>query len=421
MSHFFDAFGKQFVFVCADSCDNSIPSLGNTICSVVLPDPSHDFHQSKSEPSLSGITLMITDKCNMQCTYCYERDSRNKPSTDMNADQAYSYIQYALGHSDPSKPFFINFFGGEPLLAHKTIADLLTRLSHLNRNISYAITTNGTICNSEILNLLATHPICLTISVDGDEASHDRHRTLCNGKGSYALIQENIKRITQIETARVNINCVLNHKSTGLFNQYMIARQLGCYMFSIVPVSTKNITMQLDDTDVHRIIRESEQICKVFLNDISHGNSITIPDFLNSMVKLLPSSFQPTYCGAGIESIAIDIHGNMFPCHRFYGSSQIMGNISCISDHCLLSLQNSYLERKHTDYCQSCWARRLCQGGCLHEEIELRAMSTSQPSVCTLRQRWYELAIATYYILQENHPEILRGLLSPAVPNGSKP
>lgn len=410
MSHFFNALGKQFMFSFANSCD-CIQAQNDNICSVLLPNSSMHDPQPKFEPSLSGITLMITERCNMQCTYCYERGNRNNTPIDMSADQAYSYIRYALGHSDPNKPFAVTFFGGEPLLAYKTIIEILTRLRHLDRNIFYAITTNGTICNSEILNLFAEHSICLTISLDGNEATHDRHRKFCNGKGSYASIMKNIERIAQLETTKININCVLNHGSTGIFNQYMTARRLGCHMFSMVPVSTQDSNIQLDETDVHRLLCESEQICKVFLTDISQGNPVTIPDFLNGIIQLSQSSRQNAYCGAGIDSIAVDIHGNIVPCHRFYGSSNIMDNISCISDHCLLAHQNSYLGRKHSNCCQGCWAKALCHGGCLHEEIMLRTKSASSPPVCTLRQRWYELAIATYYILKEEYPKSLKAIL----------
>ena len=66
------------------------------------------------------IGLLMTYRCNLNCTYCYIKTKRNK---DMPFNMATSIIEKHLSRNDGLLD--ITFYGGETLLAFKTIRKII--------------------------------------------------------------------------------------------------------------------------------------------------------------------------------------------------------------------------------------------------------------------------------------------------------
>ena len=66
----------------------------------------------------NSVTLNVTNNCNLDCVYCFEKE---KTSAMMPPEIAIEAIDKMYNKLKGREAFTINFFGGEPLLNWKTI------------------------------------------------------------------------------------------------------------------------------------------------------------------------------------------------------------------------------------------------------------------------------------------------------------
>ena len=69
----------------------------------------------------NGITLIVTTKCNLKCSYCYERGT---PHEVLNFEDGIKIIDWFCSVSK-AKEQCITFFGGEPLTEASLIINLV--------------------------------------------------------------------------------------------------------------------------------------------------------------------------------------------------------------------------------------------------------------------------------------------------------
>lgn len=138
------------------------------------------------------IALMTTKQCNMRCKYCYFKDSKYEKKNmslkimRLTIEKMYAYC------SRNNKRLTVQFFGGEPLIQIKNIKRLTTQINKKKWNITYTITTNGTLLNQNIANYLKDNSFNIIVSFDGSQKSHDSERILTNGRSSSKLSLDNL-------------------------------------------------------------------------------------------------------------------------------------------------------------------------------------------------------------------------------------
>jgi uncharacterized protein len=158
--------------------------------------------------NLEQLTLNVSEDCNLRCEYCiysgkyiYERTHSNKKMSLGIASRA---IEFFFKHNTNSERIAVTFYGGEPLLNFNLIRKCVKLSKKLalecgkDSDLTFSITTNGTLLDRKKINFLIEHNIGLLISLDGPKNIHDKYRKFINGKGSYDLIIENLKRIREL-------------------------------------------------------------------------------------------------------------------------------------------------------------------------------------------------------------------------------
>ena len=107
--------------------------------------------------------ISITNKCNLNCSYCYERKLNTQYGMidDSTADRIIGFI------NDCGTAGMIHFFGGEPLLGKNIIKKLRSEI----KACSYFITTNGTLLDEEFIKWCAQNSVKINISHDGRDCS----------------------------------------------------------------------------------------------------------------------------------------------------------------------------------------------------------------------------------------------------------
>jgi sulfatase maturation enzyme AslB (radical SAM superfamily) len=146
-------------------------------------------------PRVSMI-VFVSEACNLRCDYCKVAamvGAPEKTPTDAGAiiRSIREVATATLGRVD------VIFYGGEPLLEFGAIDAICTELksvSSLSR-IAFSATTNGTLLNDRILDVLLRHSICVGVSIDGNPRTHDAHRVNLNGRATHSRVIDNYRAL----------------------------------------------------------------------------------------------------------------------------------------------------------------------------------------------------------------------------------
>jgi len=117
------------------------------------------------------LTLILTTRCNMRCSYCYQ-DVREPRS--MEWPVAAAAVDLAL--SLPRDGIELIFYGGEPLLELDILRRVIEYASTARSpgtRVRYRIVTNGTLITDEVADFLVAHEVKILLSFDGARAAQD--------------------------------------------------------------------------------------------------------------------------------------------------------------------------------------------------------------------------------------------------------
>lgn len=174
--------------------------------------------------NLGQITIEVTEKCNLNCHYCTYGNlysTVQREGIDIKFDLIRNILAYLVEKMNSNlnvsagNPFYISFYGGEPLVRFNTIrktVDVVNELTFLNNNVTFSMTTNGFFLD-EYMDYLKENNFRLLISLDGDRAGN-RLRVDHNGNPQFNKIYRNIKllqsKYPEYFKNNVNFNAVLN-------------------------------------------------------------------------------------------------------------------------------------------------------------------------------------------------------------------
>ncbi len=328
-----------------------------------------------SETRLQNITVFVTNRCNLKCSYCYERANDAIDNRDMSLDTFKVGMQFFLSQFNTAKRINILFFGGEPFMNMPLVRDAVNHLKRIEKNegiqFSYSVTTNGTIMNESILDLLIENNFSVIVSIDGLKENHDYYRPFINGRGSHQRILNTIGRVSRYK--KVVARVTLNDMDTDIVRLYEDLTAAGIWEVHVTIVSkkyTENYKWEETFKPLRQRIKEMEDY---FLKSIRQRRVVRYCDLLkylklihfgwksNGNAKIFP-------CSAGYSSFSLATNGDIYLCHRFNNIAGMkLGNIR---EGMNLERRTQFLGEHHISErqgaCNPCWAAAFCGGTCYH-------------------------------------------------------
>lgn len=308
------------------------------------------------------IKVNVSHECNLNCIYCYSKDGTYGLKGKMNDDIAEATVdlfERNLTHADVR----FTFFGGEPLLnlsAIKKICITASKLQSSNNNYyDFGIITNGTIINEKILDLIKQYKIGITVSIDGPKEVHDLQRKFRNGKGTFDIIQKNVKIIQEECGIPVYFEATYTslHESKRISREEVVSflRENMHFQGGIIT----NVNPVTDEVDF--LVPEDYTIEKC-LKTLEDGR---ISDWAYYPLRYFVRRLFPSYiCGIGVTHFVVIPNGDIYPCQLFVGdNSFVLGNVKAeklANSHALDLLV--ILEKENNARCKDCWAKYLCKG-----------------------------------------------------------
>lgn len=159
-----------------------------------------------STPYVSQVIAKISQRCNLDCTYCYvynrgDESWRTRPkfmSEEVARQLALRIRDHCERHG--SETFTVELHGGEPLLVGKThmqrLVDLLRAGTKGVVELRIVMQTNGTLLDRDWIELFARNAISFGVSLDGPPNIGDRRRVWLDGSaGTTERVLRNIARL----------------------------------------------------------------------------------------------------------------------------------------------------------------------------------------------------------------------------------
>jgi len=324
--------------------------------------------------SPNRIWIHLTHRCNLNCPYCYLRNSKNKNTDphciDMDWDTAKKIIDWAFKinkvNSDNSMEFI--FFGGEPLLKPELLERSLKYIKgkekyNKSKSVIFSILTNGALINENIAGLLKKYNVMTMVTM------HKKNKETIGGiKILRKYLPSCNLRVNKVIIDRVSIRDALSE--VGKIKGIMPTFSFDFYL------KGKHFSALLNEMKKRNNSVKKGILCinsNIGLNMLLGGIKVT------------------ENCGALQASISFFPDGSMHSCSgpASFNFSRPLGNVHTGGiNRELYKNEMEKIEsrdRRRID-CIKCWIRSYCEGDCKYNNQMPSIIEGKHPS-CDAR-RW---------------------------------
>lgn len=304
-----------------------------------------EINLTKDKKYLGKIIIIVSEKCNGSCVYCYEKNEKKFRSNFlMTIETAEKIIEYLV------KNFIrigkIEFFGGEPLLNFPIIEYMVNKLNEKLIVDEYEITTNAVFLTENMVKFFENKKFNIIISCDGPESIHNYLRHNCEHK-------KVIEAIIRLKNSKIKdkllINCTLTKyhlDKIGYSGVCTYFEELGI-KYCITNVITNISELRLD-VNTQSI---KEEIQQTYINLSQSSLNRSISEYVKPVIRaLVERTVHSHYCFdlADNNQIVFDVHGKKFPCMSLLYLIEIGDN------------KIAKFNSKKNLQCKNCWAKWIC-------------------------------------------------------------
>ena len=198
-----------------------------------------DFKYNDKYQYLSSSMLNVTDDCNLQCRYCFVEQHPHYMTLETAKKAAdFLYKNYIKKQKLQIKNnrCSIYFFGGEPMLCYNSIIEPLVEYCHqYYPEITFGMTTNGTLLDKKKINFLKKNNFNLLLSIDGDKETQNYNRPCRNcNQSSFDLIEKNIPYLLKNFPNLCFRSTIYAPTVKNLYKNYLYAESLGFKNYDMI-------------------------------------------------------------------------------------------------------------------------------------------------------------------------------------------
>lgn len=328
----------------------------------ILPDSSlvEEF-DSAIVPEMTSLELLLNEKCNFNCSYCYSAGNRSKAELTMPLiEPAIRFIRSCAQKHSQDKVSVTFIGGGEPFLSWDLVQETVAFSEKLqttdNIRTSWLLVTNGSLITDEKLEFCKEHDIEIQFSFDILERIQNLQRQ------DFSIVSANVKKALEAG-CRIYIRSTITEASVDLLpemaevclREYPDAGIIGCE-----PVSDE--TMAVDPVRTqqfyNRYFAAYQKACRIL-----EGSNITMS--LSSSRAL--QKLRKRFCG---PMFCLQSEGKILACAHFsspenpnFGKFHF-GSIKNGEVEFSMDNFNRIYPASLPEECSRCWARWNCGGGC---------------------------------------------------------
>ncbi|WP_082988109.1 radical SAM protein [Bordetella bronchialis] len=158
------------------------------------------------------IILKVSERCNLNCTYCYFFNKENRDFEGHPALISPNTVRHLVRflrtspHQISETVFQVGIHGGEPLLlGPKRFSEIVSIIENgLSdaKEVRFTVQTNAVLINEAWIDVFAQHKIFVGVSVDGPKGQHDANRIDRRGRGTFDSMVPKIAALKQAALER---------------------------------------------------------------------------------------------------------------------------------------------------------------------------------------------------------------------------
>ncbi|MBP5434243.1 radical SAM protein [bacterium] len=345
---------------------NSIPKtdLEKRFVDILTTKDSKIQKHEKFGTKIDSTVLLLTEACNLACTYCYAREQH---STDtITKEKLKTTIEFVL-KNDSEKQHFSFIGGGEPFLKKDLLvwAVEYIRKHQKDKKITISVTTNATLLDNDTAKWLSKNKIHVGCSFDILPEIQNAQRPYASGKGSFADVKRSIDLLVKNDVSfgfRSTITRsaieTMPEMVMWVAENYSQIRQIGLEHVSMPGLTWNNYYKDfMTYFFVTKKIAESKNI------------------YLKNSIVFSIKSLRNRFCGG---EFCITPTGDIISCHRAsndkaaafeqfkYGIANEKG---VFVDEDKAKTVNMLYETKRLEQCEFCFAKYHCSSQCCNNKL----------------------------------------------------
>lgn len=248
------------------------------------------------------LSLLITERCNLRCSYCYSKKGLVK---SMTLETAISVIDDTLERLGESTRLNLLLMGGEPFLSFDLIKDIVKYIRdyYPHRQIFIKTVTNGTLVHGKVQDWLSENKdiFFASLSVDGKKETHDKNRCKSYDKIDFDFF-------TRVYGSRAEASMVACPDNlTELAENVMHVENLG---FNVKCVLADDCQWD-SNRDRAFLIDQLSKLIEHYIGNPDIMPFSMLRESLNRVGKPVLDKCRPW-----INSICVDTEGASWGCHR---------------------------------------------------------------------------------------------------------
>ena len=331
----------------------------------------------------SAVYFNPTERCNLNCTYCYIPEAMRRGGEHMSQEkllEALAILKRYFRTTVPkgSLPQIV-FHGAEPLLNREAVFAGIERYAD---DFRFGVQTNATLLDESAIAFLRDHDVSIGISLDAPTAAvADRTRRTWQGDGVYGQVIAAMKRLAG--DAHWSVICTVsseNLRHLSSLVDFLHGNEVPTCLMNILRCTLpRSRSVKPDDVAAAKyFLKALDRTHELYQKT---GRKLVVGNFANILLSIAAPTARRLMCdispcGGGRCFFALAPNGDLFPCSEFIGLERFRGGnlfADAIPDVLASEPFKLVTGRKVEDIdpCRRCAIRHFCGSPCPAEAHEM--------------------------------------------------
>ena len=379
---------RKMADLATEMLSSRVPFTANTEANRFLTEigfQAPDTTPYQQRGILSTAVLLLTNRCQLRCTYCYAAAGELAPAS-LSVQSGKAVIDYAARQADENHldAYRVDFHGGgEPTLEWAKLQELTAYARSRPVEAKVSVTSNAVWSESQS-QWLAENIDQISVSMDGSPRTQDRNRPLASGQPSSPVVLRSLQYLDD-HKANYGVRMTVQHPwDTFPGDIQYILENTGCRSIQVEPAFNNARGEHCPPGG-----DQYQAFVDVFIDAYSlakdHQARIT---FSGARPELITDVF----CSSPYEALVVNPENQIVACYEINHGGHPFAPIAVFGrvDHGQVMVdwqareKFTRLAQERLDTCQDCFCRWHCAGDCF-----TRAFSTGENGHLAKNQRCF--------------------------------
>lgn len=354
---------------------------------------------------LSAVYVNPTERCNLNCTYCYIPEDLRRSGRQMPRETLFRSLEILRSYFGRKLPegsrSHIIFHGAEPLLCRD---EIFAAIERFGGEFRFGIQTNGTLLDEEAADFLKETGTGVGLSLDAPtaEIAGLTRRTWAGG----GVFDKTLAAMELLSGySGFNVICTVTRE-----NMTHLTRLVDFFHEREVPATMLNMVrctlaparaLKPSDDEVFPYFQAALERTHALFRET--GRKLVVANFANILVSILAPAARRLMCdispcGGGRVFFALAPDGGMYPCSEFIGLPDFCGG-NLLHDDIEDVLHGQAFSRvsgrrvEQITPCSHCAIRHFCGAPCPAEAHEMNGGMDRPGAFCEFYEEQVRFAL----------------------------